>query len=175
MDGIKKIVLTGPESSGKSILASELASHFKTQWAPEYARIFLETHGSDYTYPSLLQMAKAHKEHQAPFIGAASKLIFLDTDLINYKVWCNVVYHKTHQWIIDNINKEKDHSYLITYPDIEWAPDPLRENPNDRTFLFEQHLEEISNLKRPYRIVKGLGKQRLKNAIALAEELLPTL
>jgi len=172
MDGIKKIILTGPESSGKSELAKGLAKHFKTIWIPEYARIYLEENGSGYDYPLLLKMAQAHKKHQAKLLKGQPKLAFLDTDLINYKVWCDVVYNQTHSWILDQITQEKDHRYLITYPDLEWKDDPLRENPDDRINLFDRHLREIANLNRSYRIVKGIGEKRLKNAIKLTKELL---
>ncbi len=172
MDGIKKIVLTGPESSGKSFLAKELAQHFKTSWVREYARFFLEENGSDYDYPLLLKMAKAHKKYQLKYLKSSPGIIFLDTDLINYKIWCDVVYTQTHKWILDNIEKENDHRYLIAYPDLKWEPDPLRENPKDRINLFDRHLREIASLRRPYRVVKGIGAKRLKNAIILTKELL---
>ncbi len=172
MDRIKKIVLTGPESSGKSLLTRELAKYFNTNWAPEYARIYFEKNKVNYSYPLLLIVSQVHKSHQLKYISKSKELIFLDTDLINYKIWCDVVYNKTHKWVINNIQKENDHRYLITYPDVKWKLDPLRQNPNDRIRLFDRHLREIAVLKRPYRVIKGMGSKRLSNAITLAKELL---
>ncbi|MDP5043417.1 MAG: ATP-binding protein, partial [Leeuwenhoekiella sp.] len=37
-----KIVLFGPESSGKTTLSRALSEYYKTLWVPEYAREYLQ-------------------------------------------------------------------------------------------------------------------------------------
>ena len=58
METIKKIVIIGPESTGKSTLCSQLAEYYKTPCVPEYAREYLFTNGRKYTYENLLDIAK---------------------------------------------------------------------------------------------------------------------
>lgn len=167
-----KIVITGPESSGKSWLCKQLAQHYKTTWAPEYARQFLETHGAAYDFETLEQIREEHLQHQQQFLAQQPALIFLDTDLINFQVWEDVVFGKLHDDLQQEIRQESDHRYLITYPDIPWEDDPLRENPHNRLDIYEAHLQLIQSLGRPYRVVKGMGLGRLENAISATEELL---
>lgn len=172
MDELIKIVITGPESTGKSWLAENLAKHFGAIYVPEYARLFLEKHGPSYDFELLEQMARQHLHHQKSYLKRAGKIVFLDTDLINYLVWEKLVFEKTHRFIENASAKEADHKYLITYPDIPWEADPLRENPDDRMQIFDHQLRAIANQKRAYRIIKGTGAQRLTNSITATKELL---
>lgn len=172
MSKSKKIVLTGPESSGKSWLAKNLAKHFNTPWVPEYARVYLKKQGPDYTFETLEEIIKGHLAHQQKYIEQAEGLVFLDTDLINFKVWEEVVFGKTHDFLEEAITQEQDHLYLLTYPDLPWEADPLRENPENRLKIFELHKMEIEKLGRPYKIIGGPIEKRLSNALSELEDLL---
>src|SRR5207342_2448530 len=96
---LKKIVIIGPESTGKSTLCEQLAAHYNTIWVKEYAREYLLKNGTDYTFENLLDIAKgqvvleelgirnwesAHKSE----IAIPKSAIFLDTDMYVLKVWC---------------------------------------------------------------------------------------
>ena len=172
MGGLLKIVLTGPESSGKSLLGRSLADFFNARYIPEYARIHLESEGPDYDYEALQELSKLHLDYQNKNLRQGEGLFFLDTDLINYLVWQKLVYGKHDPWLDKMIAEEADHRYLITAPDIPWEPDPLRENPSDRERIFEAHLQEIEKLKRNYRVVRGTGEERFTNAVAAVRSLL---
>ncbi len=172
MDGVKKIVVTGPESSGKSQLSQLLAQHFQTIHIPEYARMYLEKNGPEYNFDQLREIAKKHKAFQSGKMKEADELVFLDTDLINFSVWSQVAFGKVDEWVEKACKLEVDHIYLILYPDLSWEPDPLREHPHQRQFLFEKHRQAVADAGRPYRIIKGLGKQRLENAIQATNELI---
>lgn len=169
---LKKIVITGPESTGKSELSEALAKHFQVPWAPEYARIFLEKNGPDYNFQLLEKMALEHKEFQEAYLQKADNLVILDTDLINYQVWQKLVYGKFHASLQKLMKEEDDHLYLLSYPDIPWTPDPLRENPHDRMHIFEEHRTAIEEFRRPYEVVRGVGEERLKNSVKAVERLL---
>ncbi len=172
MDKPVKIVVTGPESSGKSKLCEQLAAHFNAIWIPEFARIYLEGHGPKYDFQLLLKMEKMHLRHQQEFLKDQPKIVFLDTDLINYLVWEKLVFNKQHKWLREAAEKESGHRYLITYPDLPWEADPLREHPKEGMLIFDHHLREVANRSRPYRVVKGRGDKRLQNAIIITEELI---
>jgi len=55
---LKKIVVVGPESTGKSTLCHKLAQHYNSHWVKEYAREYLLRNGTDYTFDNLLDVAK---------------------------------------------------------------------------------------------------------------------
>lgn len=166
-----RIVLTGPESTGKSRLAAHLAKRYGVPCAQEYARIYLEAHGPQYDYDLLRQLAGDHLAHQARSVPPSAPLGILDTDLINYKIWCDVVFGRCHQEILAALARETNHAYLLCAPDVPWTPDPLRENPHDRPALFERHRREIERLGRSVGVVTGLGRARYRNAEAAFEKL----
>lgn len=167
-----RLVLTGPESTGKSTLTTWLAGALGLPHADEYARIHLERHGAAYDYPLLLELSRLHVAHQAARIPANAPAGILDTDLLNYQIWCEVVYGKCHPEILSAIEQESHHRYLLCYPDLPWEPDPLREHPDARDMLFDRHWDAITRHGRPYRIVRGSGTAREQAALAAARELL---
>ena len=172
MDSLKKIIITGPESTGKSWLTRKLGEHFKVPFADEYARHYLEKYGSAYDLDTLEKIIKGHKAHQQKAIQQADELVFLDTDLLNFKIWEELVFGKTHDFLEEEISRESDHLYLLTYPDIPWESDPLRENPENRMELFELNLDLIKKLNRSYHVVKGDYEQRLESALTGLSKLL---
>src|SRR6185436_16100863 len=102
----KKVVIIGPESTGKSSLSQQLASHYNTVWCPEYAREYLLKHGMNYTYDDLLTIAKgqlALEESHERSISADQKVLIIDTDMYVMKVWCEFVFGKCHRYILDEI------------------------------------------------------------------------
>ena len=92
---MKKIVVIGPESSGKSTLCEDLSAHFKSSYLPEYARIYLENNGSQYTYQDVLKMAKGQIESEELFTlqNTERSLLLLDTNYLVYKVWILSLIH----------------------------------------------------------------------------------
>lgn len=167
-----RLVLTGPESTGKSALTAHLAGRMGLPCASEYARLYLEQHGPDYDYDLLLTIARGHLRHQHTEVPPDARLGVLDTDLINYKIWCEVAYGKCHAEIIAALEQETHHVYLLCFPDLPWEPDPLREHPNDRLMLFERHQRELDRLGRRYAIIRGIGNDRLLAAEAAAAKLI---
>ena len=170
----KRIVLTGPESTGKSRITAYLADRFRLPAAQEYARIYLEKNGPAYDYDLLLQLSRLHKKHQDEQVSDVAPLGIFDTDLINYKIWCEVVYGKCHPEIITAMEAETHHVYLLCYFDIPWEYDPLREHRSDRPKLFERHKQEIERLGRPYIVITGLGEERFEKSALAMEKLIKT-
>jgi nicotinamide riboside kinase len=162
----RRVVLTGPECTGKTTLARHLADVFRVPLALEYARIYLEEHGPAYDYPLLLALSRAHQTYQREHVPDPVPLGVLDTDLTNYVIWSEVVFGRCDAELRRRADAEADHVYLLCAPDLPWTPDPLRENPTDRDRLFELHRAEIRRLNRPCETVDGLGPARMRNAEA---------
>ncbi len=186
MKPIQKIVVLGPESTGKSTLCAALAAHYQTIWTPEYARAFLSKNGTKYTYDDLLTIAKGQiqKEEEAlaslnkntvdqPTPKISNKLI-LDTDMYVMKVWCEYVFNNCHHYILEQINQRSYDLYLLCDIDLPWAADEMREYPDagPRIELFTIYRELLINQNTPWGIVSGTGKERTENAIQLIDQYL---
>ena len=153
-----KIIVIGPESSGKTTLCNELSKHFNLPFSKEYAREYLENLNSNYTQDDLLKIAKGQLQTE-------NGLQLLDTDLITLKIWSQYKYGSCDNWILTQIEKQKTENrfYLLCSPDIPWQADKQRENPNDREEIFKIYKQELDDLEHTYFIVDG--KNRMKNSI----------
>lgn len=93
---LRKVVIIGPESTGKSTLCRQLADHYQTFCCPEFARQYLSEHGTRYTYNDLLTIAKGQIAMEDEYIQKATsenkKLLFIDTDMYVMKIWCEFVF-----------------------------------------------------------------------------------
>ncbi|MCS3798178.1 AAA family ATPase [Niastella sp. OAS944] len=167
---MKKVVIIGPESTGKSTLSEQLAKHYNTTWVPEYAREYLIEHGTEYTYDDLLTIAKGQVALEESYINRAApfaKVLFVDTDQYVMKVWCEFVFGKCHQWVLDQITKRKYDLYLLCNIDLPWIHDPLREYPDlaPRLELYEIYKNLLTNQSVPWVEISGNYDERLQKAI----------
>ena len=153
-----KIIVTGPESSGKTTLCDQLSNHFNIPFTKEFARSYIDNLDGSYIIDDLLSIAKEQLQYELN-----SQL--LDTDLITIKIWSEYKYGRCDKWILDQIEKQKTEKrfYLLCKPDIFWQPDKQRENPNDRESLFKIYKQELENLGHDYFIVEG--ENRTENSI----------
>jgi NadR type nicotinamide-nucleotide adenylyltransferase len=176
METIKKFVIIGPESTGKSTLSAQLAQHYKTLWAPEYAREYLEKNGTDYTYEDLLTIAKGQIEqeefHNGQLATYSSQLLFIDTDMYVMKVWCEYVFNKCHNWILNRIAERKYDGYLLCNVDLPWVKDSLREYPDfeTRKRLYHFYKDIMVNQSLPWVDISGNYEERLEKAIRFLDK-----
>ncbi|MEP6927599.1 MAG: ATP-binding protein [Ginsengibacter sp.] len=204
MEIVKKFVVLGPESTGKSTLCSQLAEHYNTLWVAEYAREYLEKNGTNYNYDDLLTIAKgqieleeegimyrvsgirkelssAKVENRTSNIGyqtssiptpGISGLLFIDTDMYVMKVWCEYVFNKCHNWILNRIAERKYDGYLLCNTDLPWVKDNLREYPDveTRNRLYHFYKDIIVNQSVPWINISGNYRERLGKAVNFIEE-----
>ena len=163
---MKKIVIIGPESTGKSTLCTQLADHFNCSYLPEYARSYLEEKGSNYNYEDVLLMAKGQLESEKNF-KPNTPFHFIDTNIMVFKVWIEEKYKLKVDWIEEEIENDECDFYFLCGTDIAWKDDPLRENPDqkDRDRLLRRYHELILQSKKPYAILKGNESDRLEDAL----------
>ncbi|MEP6711737.1 MAG: ATP-binding protein [Ferruginibacter sp.] len=184
---LKKIVIIGPESTGKSTLCKQLAEHYATTWVPEYARGYLETNGTNYKYEDLYKIAqgqivgedKADVRCQRPDVNMVlsrvnNQLLFIDTDLYVIKVWSEFVFNKCDNRILTGIANRKYDLYLLCNIDLPWVKDTLREYPDLRTRkkLFHYYKEAMINQTLPWSIISGSYEERLMHAITAVDKIL---
>lgn len=168
---IKKVVIIGPESTGKSSLSAALAAHYDTIWCREYAREYLLQNGTDYTFDTLLDIAKGQIQLEEIALKTVEneqkEFLFLDTDMYVMKVWCEYVFGQCHDFILEQINQRKYDFYLLANIDLPWTKDELREYPDEkpRQELFHIYKDILINQNVPWALVSGIGEEREQNAI----------
>ncbi len=179
MQQVKKIVIIGPESTGKSTLCESLANHFQTIWVREYAREYLLKNGTNYTYENLLTIAKGQlKLEEKALLTLQNQsetgkppLLFIDTDMHVMKVWSEFVFGKCDPFILNEIVQRKYDLYLLCNTDLPWIKDELREYPDlaTREKLFNIYKDILINQSVPWKIISGNYEQRLQEAIQIIE------
>jgi nicotinamide riboside kinase len=165
---IKKVVITGPESTGKTMLTEKLASHFKTTWIPEYARGYILGLNRKYTYDDVEHIALEQIRREKEFLLSANLFLFYDTHLIVTKIWFIQVFGHYPGWIDGEIESAAIGLFLVCNTDIPWVPDPVRENGGEmRKVLLDMYIREIESFGIPWRLVAGMSAQRTRSAIEI--------
>jgi NadR type nicotinamide-nucleotide adenylyltransferase len=166
----KKIVVIGPESTGKSSLCQQLAAHYKTVWVKEYARDYLLKNGTAYSFENLLDIAKGQlllEDTAAASLTTHHSPLIIDTDMYVMKVWCEFVFEKCHHWILNRLVERKYDLYLLCNTDLPWVKDELREYPDliSREKLYHHYKDAMINQAVPWVDISGNYEERLQNAI----------
>ena len=167
---MKKIVITGPESSGKTTLAEQLAAHFHTLHVKEYSRIYLHNLSRPYEEADLFNIAKGQLASEEVAKAKVKDLLICDTSLEVIKIWSEVKYNHCHPWILEQYQQQQVNLYLLCSPDIPWEYDPQRENPADRNVLFKRYQHELTG--KSVIEIRGSREERLRSAIQSTETLL---
>jgi len=169
---IKKIVVIGPESTGKSTLCEKLATYYNTVWVEEYAREYLITNGKEYTFEDLDLIAKGQINNEEMALKKISEqnntqFLFLDTDMYVMKVWSEYVFNRCSNDVLNQIVTRKYDLYLLCEPDIPWVKDELREYPDlkTRSQLYHHYKELLINQSVPWINISGDHEQRMSLAV----------
>lgn len=162
-----KIAILGPESTGKSTLANDLAEYFDTRWIPEFAREYIEKLEVPYCFEDVCNIAKKQIEQEIEVEKFPTNgFVFFDTDLIITKVWFEYRFKKTPEFVTEWMQSHRFDFYLLCAPDLPWEFDPVREHGDDRDYFFDWYKKEIEQTGKPYVIIDGTGNQRLEKAIS---------
>lgn len=162
---IKRISITGPESTGKSTLSAELAMALDTVWVPEYAREYLNKIGRPYEEADLLEIAKGQIAAEDGMVQQAHRFLICDTDLIVIKIWSEHKYGRCHPWILEQIERRKYALTVLTYIDIPWEEDPMREHPDLRAYFYELYKNTLTSMGIHFIEAKGDLRQRVSQSL----------
>jgi NadR type nicotinamide-nucleotide adenylyltransferase len=174
---MRKIVVIGPESTGKSTLCSQLAEHYNTCWCPEFAREYLLERGGQYDYEDLLNIAHGQLELEDTMLAQAkNNFYFIDTDMYVMKVWCEVVFENCYTWILKQIALRQYDLFFLCDVDLPWVKDELREYPDleFRKKLFNIYRDVLINQKTKWAEISGTDTQRLQMAVSIINTVFKT-
>lgn len=172
-----KIVLFGPESTGKTTLSEQLARHYNTVWVPEYAREYLQQKWNNERKTcephDLLPIAAGQMQLENSLTKKATEILICDTDLLETKVYSEAYYIGDCDPILEkHALQNKYDLYFLTYIDIPWEADDLRDKPEEREEMFSYFKNTLEKYNRNFIILKGNKKERLKTAIEHIDKLL---
>lgn len=172
-----KVVLFGPESTGKTTLARQLARHYNSVWVPEYARQYLQKKWNNERktceQSDLLPIAIGQMKLENYSANKTDTVLVCDTDLLETKVYSEEYYSGECDPLLDKYaNKNTYDLYLLTYIDTPWEADDLRDKPEEREEMFDAFEKALKDNNKPYILLKGGKKERLEKAIKQIDKLL---
>ena len=161
-----RIAVTGPESSGKTTLATELSQELGVDSFPEQSRTFLHSTNGVYSFSDLDTIALG----QVQLWQIATPPIICDTEMTVIKVWSEVKFGKVSPLVMNLYHEQVFDHYFLCAPDIPWEPDPLREDRDQRDWLFQLYEKEFIALRRPFTVLTGSKKDRFKKSRDVLEK-----
>ncbi len=174
-----KVVLFGPESTGKTTLAKQLAEHYNTLWVPEYMREYLQKKWDDnkelVSKSDLIPIAEGQLILEKKVSQKVKNLLICDTNLLELKVYSEYYYDGfCPAPIVEEATKNNYSIYLLTYVDTPWEADILRDRPNNREEMFRIFEAELQKQGFPYKILVGNEKERFNKAVEIIDALIAT-
>jgi NadR type nicotinamide-nucleotide adenylyltransferase len=172
---IRKIAFIGPESSGKTYLATHFARLYDEPLVAEFAREYLQGKTSPYRAEELLTIAEKQMEAEKAGLLNARRFLFCDTEILSIKVWQEIKYGKAHPQLDEWYKNQPYHFYFLLQPDLPYQPDPLRESPSpaDRQAIFAHFQHYLDQHGHSYCIISGKTKNRIENIRKTLESRFP--
>ncbi|WP_420570729.1 AAA family ATPase [Kordia sp.] len=169
-----RIIVFGPESTGKTTLAKQLAAHYKATYVPEYARIYAEEKqrkGEQLTAEDVIPIAKGQLRLECQ--AAGNSMLICDTDILETLTYARIYYPEFKSETLQKyVAKNKADFYFLTYIDTPWESDGIRDLPHQREEAFLQFQQTLKTYNQPYVLLKGDKETRFKTAITEIDKLL---
>ncbi|MCB0482260.1 MAG: ATP-binding protein [Flavobacteriales bacterium] len=161
-----RILITGPECSGKSTLSAALATHFAAPLVEEYAREFLTQLARPYIQQDLITICSGQMELEDKLSKKATSILICDTGPEVIKIWSEVKYKNCPSEIQIEFEKREYDLVFLCAPEFPWVDDPLREHPEGREALFG--LYEMLLAKRHTRVAVLIGSKEERKSLAIS-------
>ncbi len=173
---IIKIAMYGPESTGKTTLASQLADEFNTNWIPEFARDYLQEKWNSKqeicSQDDLIPIAIGQTHHENEALKKANKILFCDTNLLATKVFSDMYFNHCDAILERAAKKHKYDLIFLTDIDIPWEKDDLRDKPNDRENVLAIFEKALIDFEKPYIKLSGNKQERFEKASKIITDFL---
>ena len=173
---MKRVVLIGSESTGKTTLARRLAEHYDVEWVPEFVRDYADRKEEPLVFEDHAPIARGQMsledEYRARAAQVNAPLLLLDTDLLSTAVYCAHYYARCPVWITDAASARRPDLYLLLDIDIPWTADPLRDRGHMREKVQSLFREAVEQSGVPFVLISGDENLRFERARAAIDDLL---
>ncbi|MCJ0741888.1 AAA family ATPase [Pedobacter montanisoli] len=170
---IKKIAVVGPESTGKSTMAKQLSKYYNVPWVPEYARYYCANLTEACTLQDEVNMFYGQVALEDSVVeNMEGDFLICDTTFVTVKIWSDAFFGQTPEVVLEALKQREYDFYVLLDIDLPWEDDPLRDFPNQREHFMQVWHDELKALNANYKLVSGVGEQRLDNAIKVIDEFL---
>lgn len=180
--GPARVVLTGSESTGKTVLARQLADHYGAPLVPEFARDFVrekrrrEGEGAALEYGDHEPIARGQMAREMAAADAArqagARLLVQDTDLLSTVVYCGHYYDRCPSWLAEAARARRPDLYLLLEVDVPWVADDVRDRGDRREEVQQLFRDAAAASGSPVTVVTGSWNDRLRLAIDAVDRLL---
>ena len=160
-----RILITGPECTGKSTLAEQLSTRLQIPWMPEYARTYLEEFGKDYTLEDVLKIGQTH--HHLLHSFTPDQPLILDTYLLNLVIWLEHKYGFTDEWITAQAKGSHFDYVFLMNTDLDWHQDGYRESAGKTSALLDVFKEKLTSYGFPFHLINGQKSSRLESVLSV--------
>ena len=172
-----RVVLIGPECTGKTWLAQELAERYRVPWSPEFARRFVDEHPRPVTYADVEAIGTGQLDGERRAAAAArrrkARLVIHDTDLVSTMVYSRHYYGDCPAWIVGRAMERHAGLYLLHDIDVPWAPDGYqRAEPERREALRDRFHATLLDLGVTMAAISGVWAERRRRAVAAIDAVL---
>lgn len=165
--------MTGSESTGKTILAADLAAHYRTVWVPEHGREYVDAKNTPLDYTDIEAIARGQVAAEEEAAPRANRVLIQDTDLISTVVYSHHYYGKCPEWVERAAVERRAHLYLLHHPDVPWVPDALqRDRPHMREAVHALFRRTLQATGCRYVDVQGPWGERKRQALQAIDALM---
>lgn len=164
---VRRVAITGPESTGKSTLARKLARHFDTIYSTEYAREYVAWQNNRVEFSDAEWIARGHIASEQALARQANGLLFIDADLVMTRLYCEFLYHRVEPWVTREAERRRYDLVLVLDCDVAWEPDPQRclETEEDRRHFRDKLIEHHVRHGHPWMLIRGDWEERFEQAV----------
>lgn len=166
---MRKIVFTGPESTGKTTLTEKLAGFLNLPHVQEVSRAYIHNLNGIYSYEDLCSIAMLQMSEEEKIKSLNPHVLICDTDLLTIKIWCEDKFQQCDLWLTHAFTDRTPEMYFLCSPDFPWVPDPLREDETRRDELYQVHKEHLIQYRKRFIELTGSVENRMNTVLGYLE------